>query len=45
MRFVVTSTELCNRLQSIGRVINAKSATGREELLDYIAQINASLKE
>jgi DNA polymerase III, beta subunit len=26
MRFVVTSTELCNRLQSIGRVINAKSA-------------------
>lgn len=26
MRFVVTSTELCNRLQSIGRVINSKSA-------------------
>lgn len=25
MRFVVTSTELCNRLQSIGRVINSKN--------------------
>ena len=26
MRFVVTSTELCNRLQSIGRVINSKNS-------------------